>query len=374
MNANRILKIAVVIVLTVAITLGIPETFAKYSDTKNFEIVIDYTPTVKKKTATSRGESNYQTISFTAEHDGYYAIIIRGANGEKGLRKADDFVDNAGVGGYVYACVYAKSGDAINAYVGNAPTIPEGRNTNPGKNSRGVAVGGKGSTINLSTETSSGSGGAATVVTVNNVVVAVAAGGGGGGGCDKTSALVALVARDGAKGGNGGYIGGTSISSNGYIVYSGSDGDYSEYSYTEWFRTYKVSRSGAGGTDSAGSHGISGSGKGTDGSVINLSNLTGGAGGNGESFGGGGGGGYAGGGGGAGNGDRAKAGGGGGGSSAILLSNAGKSTLKLNSTALTKIFTLAGYSSDFGSYSGGFAIVAYLNNGTDTSPYSGGTF
>lgn len=372
MNANRILKIAVVIVLTVAITLGIPGTFAKYTDSKNYKIVVDYTPTVKKDTATSTGSTNMKTVSYEAEHDGYYAIIIRGGNGAMGLggisRGQTVYNNNGSVGGYVYACIYAKIGDKISACIGNSGIVPSGKTTNPGENSMGIAFGAKGDSHNLSTTSSSGSGGAATIVTVNGSLAAVAAGGGGGGGNDST--IFSAVAKDGKNGGAGGNINNASnrqTKSNGFVVYYGYDGGGSE------------NMPGKGGTTSGGAKGKSPSsflygGDGASGSTMNVAALSGGNGGAGATFGGGGGGGYAGGGGGCGSGMSYAASGGGGGSSAILLTNNGKTSLKLNSSALAKIFELAGYSADFNSYSGGFAIVAYLNDGNDTSQYSGGTF
>lgn len=371
MNANRILKIAVVIVLTVAITLGIPGTFAKYTDSKNYKIVVDYTPTVKKDTATSTGSTNMKTVSYEAEHDGYYAIIIRGGNGAMGLGGLSwgqtVYNNNGSVGGYVYACIYAKIGDKISACIGNSGTVPSGTTTNPGKNSMGIASGAKGDHYHGSTASSSGSGGAATIVTVNGAIVAIAAGGGGGGGHDGT--LFDALAKDGKPGGKGGNINNDSTSQkkdNEFIVYFGYDGSGSK------------KMPGKGGTTSGGAKGESPSAlygeDGKAGSAMNVSGLSGGNGGTGATFGGGGGGGYAGGGGGCGSGMSYSASGGGGGSSAILLTNNGKTSLKLNSSALSKIFELAGYSADFNSYSGGFAIVAYLNDGTDTSPYSGGIF
>lgn len=360
MNVNRILKIAIVIVLTVAITLCIPGTFAKYSDAKNFTIVVDFAPSLYKDVATSTGSSNLKTVSVTAKSSGYYGIIIRGGNGESGLRKKGNFINNGSIGGYVYACVYANAGDVITAYIGNTATKPVTTTTYQGKNAGTAAQGGKGDTINVSTSASSGSGGAATYVTVNNTVVAIAAGGGGGGGSDQT--IFNTLAKDGTKGGNGGNISSSSSKTNGYIIYYGTAG------------TKSGNRAGGAGTTTAGSRGTASVGNGNNGTVINLTTISGGDGGNGNSFGGGGGGGYAGGGGGAGNGNLDGAGGGGGGSSAIILTSGGKNTLKLKSSALSTVFSLAGYSADFSSYSGGFAIVAYLNDGSDTSQYSDGTF
>lgn len=362
MNANRILKIAVVIVLTVAITLGIPGTFAKYTESKSYKIVVDYTPTVKKDTATSTGSSNPKTVSFTATDAGYFAVVVRGGNGANGLVYPGLQDSNGSYGGYVYFCIYLNSGDTLTAYVGNAGQNPSGKSSEAGLNGlSGAAPGGKSSDAN---NVAGGSGGAATIVKVNGSVVAIAAGGGGGGSCN--AALGTVFANRGANGGNGGNLSSNSTKTGEYIIFNGSDAESEIY--------MRKQHSGKGGSTSGGTGGDSGQGNAGNGTVITLSNLSGGNGGSGKGSGAGGGGGYAGGGGGSGNGNLSKAGGGGGGSSAILLSCNSKNALKLKSDALTKIFSLAGYSSDFNSYLGGFAIVAYLNNGNDTSPYSGGTF
>ncbi|MBQ0136073.1 MAG: hypothetical protein KBS43_05005 [Oscillospiraceae bacterium] len=361
MNVNRILKIAIVIVLTVAITLCIPGTFAKYSDNKNFTIVVDLSPTLYKNAATSMGESNCKTVDFNVEHDGYYAIVIRGGNGANGLVLPGNQDSNGSLGGYVYSCVYLKAGDKMTVYIGNAGENPSRDSSQIGSNGTQMSLGGKSSNAN---NVAGGSGGSATVVKVNQSIISIAAGGGGGGSCN--AALGTVFAYKGAKGGNGGNISSSSAKSSGYIVFDGNSGESEKY--------FGKQHSGTGGSTSGGNGGDSGQGTAGKGTVINISALSGGSGGAGKGSGAGGGGGYAGGGGGSGNGNLSRAGGGGGGSSAIILTSGGKNTLKLKSSALSTVFSLAGYSADFSSYSGGFAIVAYLNDGSDTSQYSDGTF
>lgn len=385
MNAKIITKIAISVILMITVSLSIPSTLAKYTDKKSYQIVVssEMTNTAYKNKSTSKGSNSPQSLSYTATKTGYYAIIARGGDGSPGMYDKKGTLETttsaAGKGGYAYACVYLKAGDLITAYIGNTATDPK-RQTNVletyagyiargGTNGTSAGSGGNGdylASMPLCRNTS-GAGGSATYVVKGNKdsgILLLAAGAGGGGGSG--DAAGGKLAKYGGKGGAGGMMSSTSSKTSSYIVFNGTSGtDNSDSDYRE----------GRPGTTAGGMRGKSGWGDGGDGNVVTTSgSLSGGIGGVGFTYGGGGGGGYAGGGGGAGNGDGDSAGGGGGGSSAVILSSDGKSSLKLNSTALAKIFELAGYSSDFNSYNCGFAIIAYLNDGVNTSLYSGGTF
>lgn len=385
MNTRVIMKIVIAVILMVTVSLSIPSTLAKYTDKKSYQIVVssEMSNTASKNKSTSKGTNSPQSLSFTATKNGYYAIIARGGDGSPGMYDKKGNLETvesaAGKGGYAYACVYLKKGDVVTAYIGNTATDPK-RQTNiletysgyiarGGTNGSPAGSGGNGDYLGsmVVCRNTSGAGGAATYVvkgTKDSGTLLLAAGAGGGGGSGDAAGL--SLAKKGGKGGAGGMMSPTYSKTSAYAVFNGVTGtDNSDSDFRE----------GRPGTTSGGTRGKSGWGDGGDGTVVATSgSLSGGAGGVGFTYGGGGGGGYAGGGGGAGNGDGDSAGGGGGGSSAIILSSNGKSSLKLNSTALAKVFELAGYSSDFNSYNCGFAIIAYLNDGVNTSLYSDGTF
>lgn len=377
MSKKTLIKFIVFAMILSVSVLCVPGTFAKYSQKDEYNIVIssENMDSVKKWTGltTNTGSTNpLGAVTATAEKSGYYAIIAKGGNGSAGMYTDSNYLsDNASVGGYFYACVYLNQGDSLTAYIGNAASNPtradnadsKRHDSNPGINKLEVASGGNSAHLSVpSTKNSSGAGGGATIITKTTSstvsLIGVAAGGGGGGGADNKafSIFSRVLTVEGGKGGDGGNISSSDKTTyNGFLVMSGSSG----------------------GSSNSSNNGTGGS---TSGTLVSISNstVTGGSGGAGSKFGGGGGGGYACGTGGDGNGCGSAAGGGGGGSSCIATTCSGRDVIDLKTDAADLIVSLADMADSINIANstfptGGFVIIAYLNDGTYTSSYSNGT-
>jgi len=367
----KIIHYLLVAVILVTAVVSIPSTTAKYSTQKNYRINIEtklaYRYILKQNKMSDGPGKSTAAVSYTAEESGYYVFIAKGGNGAAGMcAEADNsnplLYSNSSTGGLVYGCIYLNKNDVLKTSVGSSASDPyRKRNTvtsTSGRNSlngTSASVGGNGSyykgPIGTGTKNSSGSGGGATIITKGNSLIAVAGGGGGGGASDPgLTIFFDWAVADGGKGGNGGSV--TNPASNkdtshsGYIVYYGFAGEPSD-------------NGGSGGQKS---------------SVLTYSNnrWTGGNGGSGNnnSFGAGGGGGYAGGSGGSGTGAGKGAGGGGGGSSYIVRTLNNNDTLGLKNTELSKVYALVNNSGYSASQREGFVIIAYIENGTQSSAIS----
>lgn len=223
---KRISKILIVLLLTIALTMSIPSSFAKYTQSKSYDITLTkkiYDLFVK---STSPAES-VSVKTYTVPVTGYYIIVAKGGDGGSGHENRGQI---PGTGGTISAKVYLTKGQEIKAYVGSAgqsgynhqnwsgtgvigaPAFP----TNGGKNSSLKAAGGNG----VGCGGSPGGGGAASIVKIDDMDIIIAAGGGGAGDIGGANGTPISC----GSGGNGGSntTGGTPIT--GGTVFYGVDG------------------------------------------------------------------------------------------------------------------------------------------------------
>lgn len=148
------------------------------------------------------GTSQYQTVSFFAQHAGTYGIQAWGANGGNGGRAyikgavlgswdAEGFGGAFGDGGYSYGCLHLDENEALTAFLGKNGEDGQGDVTKQGYGQVAKGQGGKG--------------GQPSYIKKSDDTLLLVAGGGGGGGGGAAARANFPVLQKAQKDGNSGY-------------------------------------------------------------------------------------------------------------------------------------------------------------------------
>lgn len=395
MKSNRIFQVVCLLLLLGTTVLCIPGSIAKYADDKQYEIVVKskIKPGVQYEYYTFNSPNwtnGHNTI--TLNHNGYYAILIKGGNGGSGYQQSGysslsptGQVYSGGKGGVVAYIAKFNKNDMLDVYLGsaggNASTSSSLSSASQRVGAGGVNAlstgsqkkyeGGSGAYVDLKKYkdvfkySASAGGGAATVVNYNNNSIVIAGGGGGASSC-VTNMKGSLGAKWTCIVANVGGNGGTNISS---VSLGGKNGGGEHYGMMDAYYSGGGGGSANGGAGSAGS-----SDSVVTVAIVNSSISSGtadsggsstqyGYGGAGKYLGGGGGGGYAGGGGGCGTSVELEPGAGGGGSSYAASGNLWNTSYNSIYNSLLR----CSYSSDM---SDGWIIVLYLGKSNDFANYN----